>query len=282
MSAAEKRDAFRWYEGAWAAPVEHYTDRLVLLAIAKHADKNGIAFPSQRRIALECAATERTIWASLKRLRAAGYVHAQKRYGKSSIYQLHLYKMCGKHPAEFAEMGDQQSRNNCGTVPQEMRHGSAPDAEELSKELSNELSTLSETRDECREVFDHFNAVLVQLGKQPCSKLTAKRRTQLRARLRDDGLQAIKKAIDRIPDSAFLRGDTGNWDVADFDFLIRPDSVTKILEGRYADRKHRPAPHSKNGFMASAMSDACVAPEPSHHSERGQALLFDHSRQEQG
>lgn len=103
---------------------------------------------------------------------------------------------------------------------------------------------------ECGEVVDHWNTVAVSAGRPAIRKLSEKRRKACKARLRDEGLDAIKRAIDRIPKSAFLRGDVGDWNGADIDFLLRPDSVTKILEGKYDDRnRSQPTSDTRDGYI---------------------------------
>lgn len=68
-------------------------------------------------------------------------------------------------------------------------------------------------------------------------KLTPKRRKAVKARISDHGFEAIVQAIEHVPKSAFLRGERGDWNGANLDFLMRPDSVPNILEGKYDDRK---------------------------------------------
>lgn len=95
--------------------------------------------------------------------------------------------------------------------------------------------------DQCAEVFESWNSMAREAARPVCQKLTTSRRKLCQARLRDDGLQAIQSAIQRIPQSEFLRGETGDWPGATIDFLLRPDTVTKILEGKYDDRPERPS-----------------------------------------
>jgi uncharacterized protein YdaU (DUF1376 family) len=86
--------------------------------------------------------------------------------------------------------------------------------------------------DRTEEVFAHWQSIAVPAGCPAIQKITPKRRQACKARLRDDGLEDIKRAIDRIPASDFLTGRRSEWR-ADIEFLLRPDSVTKILEGKY-------------------------------------------------
>ncbi|MBX3438017.1 MAG: hypothetical protein KF861_11045, partial [Planctomycetaceae bacterium] len=65
-------------------------------------------------------------------------------------------------------------------------------------------------------------------------KITQKRRTVLRARLSDPEWRSEwREALAKIRVSKFCAGSTG-WK-ADFDWFLRPDSITKILEGKYND-----------------------------------------------
>lgn len=67
-------------------------------------------------------------------------------------------------------------------------------------------------------------------------KLTDVRKTSLRARLREPTFRdQWREAVDRISKSSFLRGQNDRDWKADFDWFIRPDSVIKIMEGKYAD-----------------------------------------------
>lgn len=64
--------------------------------------------------------------------------------------------------------------------------------------------------------------------------LTGKRARAVGARLREvPDLKTWVEAIEKINHSPFCLGIGGNGWVANFDFLTRPDSLTKILEGNY-------------------------------------------------
>lgn len=97
----------------------------------------------------------------------------------------------------------------------------------------------NETDRDVLAVRDCWNEVAKAHGLATCSKISGKRLTACRARLKDDGLGAIQQAIKHIPRSSFLLGKTGNWSGATINFLLKPESVTKILEGQYDDRTNR-------------------------------------------
>lgn len=65
------------------------TDRLVLIAIANHADARGWnAWPSIPKIAEEAGVHETTVWRSIKALEVLGELTVQRRPGKNSRYGL--------------------------------------------------------------------------------------------------------------------------------------------------------------------------------------------------
>lgn len=64
-------------------------DRLVLIAIANHADARGWnAYPSVPLIAREARVDERTVYRALDALKASGEVTVQRRPGHSSMYAI--------------------------------------------------------------------------------------------------------------------------------------------------------------------------------------------------
>lgn len=103
--------------------------------------------------------------------------------------------------------------------------------------------------DVCDQVAERWNAVADRLDLARCSKMDGKRRRACQARVRDVGFEAIVQAIEHIPKSAFLRGETGNWSGANIDFLLRPASVTAILEGKYDDRGKQHSQPSRPAIM---------------------------------
>ncbi|MBL8815234.1 MAG: hypothetical protein JNL58_04330 [Planctomyces sp.] len=90
------------------------------------------------------------------------------------------------------------------------------------------------------------------------SQLTEKRRKALKARWRDSWWRENwEAALERAGPSAFLRGaNDRNW-VIDFEFFVRPDTVTKMLEGKYDNRKS--ANHRQAGNTAAAREDRNAA-----------------------
>ena len=65
-------------------------------------------------------------------------------------------------------------------------------------------------------------------------KLTETRKRAIKARLKDYGLNEIKRAFSLAGQSDFLKGSSG-WQ-ASFDWLMKPANMTKVLEGNYTNR----------------------------------------------
>ena len=75
-------------------------------------------------------------------------------------------------------------------------------------------------------------------GVTPIRKWSDSRKKHLRARLADPTwLDDALKAIATIPKCPFLLGDNDRGWRADIEWFLRPDSVAKVLEGKYARAK---------------------------------------------
>jgi len=83
------------------------------------------------------------------------------------------------------------------------------------------------------DVVEAWNEMAARIGRPIIRKMTDTRRRQLKARIKQNGLDDFKAAFDAIERSPFLRGETGNWPGATFDFLLQPGSFVKMVEGAY-------------------------------------------------
>ena len=86
------------------------------------------------------------------------------------------------------------------------------------------------------EFRDTWNA----LGKPfpPIRRMTDKRKTALRQRVATAGwAEDLPAALKAAKSRGFLKGENDRGWVMDVDFLLRPDTVTKLMEGKYDDRK---------------------------------------------
>jgi len=101
---------------------------------------------------------------------------------------------------------------------------------------------------------------------RPCKKVTEARRKAFKARAGDAGwLDDLPEALDRVAKSQFCTGQGDRGWRADVDWLLRPDTITKLMEGKYDDltgRPHGTGQGRRPGGTVATRSPARVPGEP--------------------
>lgn len=121
-----------------------------------------------------------------------------------------------------------------------------PASPETEVETDKEVEIETET--ELRDAVASYNEVAERNGLPKCQKLTSNRVTHLKARLSDcAGMDGWKIALGKLEASQFLLGANNNGWKADFDFLLKEKSFTKLMEGGY-DRSTKTTPRKKTAF----------------------------------
>lgn len=121
---------------------------------------------------------------------------------------------------------------NCGTNP-------GTNCGKLSNPTPNpdpkgESASADPLSADLKEFFDGWS----QCGLTECRKLTTNRKKALKSRLADpDWRSSWREALDRAAKSSFCRGQNDRGWKADVDWFLKPDSVVKLLEGKYDDGK---------------------------------------------
>lgn len=85
-------------------------------------------------------------------------------------------------------------------------------------------------------VFDAWNAMAEDNDLPVARTMNDKRNTHLGKRISEHGSESIVAAIQRIPESDFLMGKGDRGWKANFDWLLQPSSMTKLIEGAYHGR----------------------------------------------
>lgn len=201
------------------------SEKIVMLALADCANDEGLCWPSIATLTRKCSKGERTIQGVIKSLAAKGYIERDEIVGKGCKYRLHPQRL---RPAENAP------REEC--PPQPTTQTPAATADKPLRTIITSEAKASSVPPECELIVQSWNVMAKATDLSLVAKLTDKRRSALRARLRSDGMEAFSLAIGRIPRCPFLLGQNERGWTADFDFLLKPDSVTKILEGKYDGR----------------------------------------------
>jgi hypothetical protein len=137
-----------------------------------------------------------------------------------------------------------------------------------SKEKNNPIPGSSEAdasseptaRDDEQLAFDAWNETAHRCGLPVAEKLTADRRSKLKARLADaNGLEGWIQALTRLAASAFCTGRKTDFR-ADLDFVLQAKSFTRLVEGSYDDNRNQRGQHEQRNS----------------HSHRGPSGLADH------
>lgn len=108
-------------------------------------------------------------------------------------------------------------------------------------DLDPPISEEKETRITVRsarpqELADAWNDI-TQRPIPRCRELTNGRRKAAERRLRERPLDAWREVIGRIQASDFCGGQNNSGWVATFDWLLKPDTATKVIEGKYDNRE---------------------------------------------
>lgn len=233
-----------WQATTWAVNqqiVENAAARHVLLCLANYAGKDGCdAFPAVSTLMRETGLSKRTVQGKLIELQELGAI----KLGNQAMVAAKIarpdrrpinYDLCmdAQEPDDLRDAGNApredtggNSRPNGGHLTPERGAGVAP-------ELSLEPSREQEPKSDLSEALEAYlkTATLRDLPK--VVKLTDKRKGHLAARLKEYGLDVWKEAMERAGRSPFLCGHNDRKWKADLDFMLRPDSVAKILEGKY-------------------------------------------------
>lgn len=121
-----------------------------------------------------------------------------------------------------------------------------PDTEntpQIIKEENKEKNISSEVDDDVRvykDVVAFYNKAVEGTGMPRCLKATEKRKRSIEARVRELGIEKVYEAITKASASSFCRGGGPRGWKADIDFIINPNSIIKILEGKYDNTSSLP------------------------------------------
>jgi uncharacterized protein YdaU (DUF1376 family) len=88
-------------------------------------------------------------------------------------------------------------------------------------------------RDLIRDVVDRWNSRADETGLPPCRwPLADARRKAVKARIEEHGVETVLGAVDSLPNRKFIGNGPTQWR-ADFGKLMRAETFTALLEGRY-------------------------------------------------
>lgn len=93
-----------------------------------------------------------------------------------------------------------------------------------------------ENREYCNNVAKYFNEQMQGKQVRKIVKLNQSRMSQVLARTKEYGKEAVAQVIIKTANSNFLNGDNNRGFLASFDWIFRPTNFPKIYEGNYDNR----------------------------------------------
>lgn len=107
---------------------------------------------------------------------------------------------------------------------------------DIDKEKDNKLIVSKDTicQTDIRRVIEEWNK-LQEVGINPIRdiKPSSKRCQLLKGRIREYGIDEVLSAINNVRYSDFLRGENNRGWMITFDWFVKPNNFTKVLEGNY-------------------------------------------------
>ena len=206
---------------------------LTLTAILSFKWGEGKPWPSVNTIASLTSSNQRNVRKHLASLEKKGLIKRVERQYQSNEYdfkplRLKLEKLARSDLA-LGQKVLQTSVNSDPGVLSELTYKEDLVEKDILKKTSKVSSDTTESNEQIQHVYDYF---IKQFDSNPAQyRLTPKRKTKVKARLRDCGQEMLTKAIDNVAASDFYRGDNDrNWK-ADLDFITRSyEQVEKLSQ----------------------------------------------------
>lgn len=217
--------------------------RLVMLALADFCDDHDECFPGVARIAKKCRISERTTQRCFRDLADMGELQVLEKLGmKTNGGATNRFRLILKGGDKSGVKGG----DNPGikVVTNTAKGGDTAMSPEPSVEPSvNHQRFASQTEvveakaKTRREVFEEFQTIWnTELkGILPEIKVYSEKRAMAHATrlMNPDWRTHWRAALEKIPSCPFLIGENDRKWKADAEFFLRPDTVAKIIEGKY-------------------------------------------------
>jgi hypothetical protein len=160
-------------------------------------------------------------------------------------------------PEPSPEPSLSQNRTEPEPNPTEPRGSAANAAPAPLPEIPPSL----DRREPFETAVDSWNAMADELGLAQVERRTSQRKSSWKARFANGHAADWPRALDAIRSSRFCRGDNDRGWRVDFDFLLAPAKLTKLLEGKYADRDGVPKDSTGIDWTALKAKDQTDASE---------------------
>jgi hypothetical protein len=100
----------------------------------------------------------------------------------------------------------------------------------------NEFKKPKAAKTDLQFLIDRFNEKCDKLPK--VRSLTDTRKTALKNRIEEHGVEQIEVVFEMVSESKFLNGENGSGFTASIDWVLKPQNFIKILEGNYKNKSN--------------------------------------------
>lgn len=121
---------------------------------------------------------------------------------------------------------------------------------EIDRDIDIHADKPQQSDCDIQSVVDYYHQICIDLPK--IRTLTKQRKSAVKARLTESGIDTITEAFRKAQASDFLTGKVNDFK-ASFDWIMKPSNFCKILEGNYDNRPTPARPASKEQQRSSSI-----------------------------
>lgn len=231
-----------WAALGWASQqrLKRVTDKMVLIALAdRHSEEENACWPSVAWLADFCCIDRKTVIAALDRLETDGLIiDSGLRTGKTR--QVKVYRLALNSTEKgIPKAGLLPAKSTTFSAKQYQKRDTEPFLEPVTPVSSDEDTAPADEVDDrltVEELQEAWNDTAEDLGLPKVVKLSPARRRKAHCRIRENSFEEWAAGLAAIRRSRFLCGGNDRGWRANFDWLLRPETLTKLLEGQYDDK----------------------------------------------
>lgn len=196
--------------------------------------KRGQLVTSRKTLSTELNLSEQAVRTALNHLKSTNEITIKgtPKFTIITIVNYDTYQSATNQSTNEQPTINQQSTNE---QPQYKKN-----KEEKEFNKNNKIYNLSTSVDDCpsfdyQNVINSFNSICVSLPK--VKKLTEPRKKKIKALQHHLGDMSIDEYFKMVERSDFLTGRAGTWNGCNFDWILNPTNLTKIVEGNYSNER---------------------------------------------
>ena len=193
--------------------------------------ESGQFITSSTKLAEKCGVgiTRQNVRTALKRFEKLGFLtyESTKSGMLITIVNWGIYQGEGDSPNQEAnqDLTNTQPRPN-----QDLTTNKNDKNDKNDKNVENNIHTATAVRIDYQHYVDLYNSHCSSLPQ--VKTLNEKRKRLIKRVAKEVSEDDLLTALNKANTNSFLRGDSGGWK-ANFDWLMNPDNITKVLEGNY-------------------------------------------------